>query len=443
MYLDPDAPSSQPILIDNGNNSPFLEEGDHKPNNKKGLSLVMGTLHRTAQSISGKKNVQECSKFSTGKEVTIRQAIGGGKARFHGLNRCLNTTSCPRCASMLGVKRAKIIDGVSIPIMQAGGTGFMLTATIPHTRKDKFRDLRAGINKCWDRLMRQKFGKAIGSFNQDGRPLWCRAFDYTWGRNGDHLHFHALILCDKTVSQEEHQDLEAMFYNCWIKIVKKYLNKDSQPEALKFDRVYDCEGVSKYNNKISSVAFEIACNATTKRASNGSYNVWELLWAYNKYKNTKRGEVLRAKFRQYERDTHNLRTITFSRKFKELINEENLDEYSEEDANQDSEEVMKIRTDLWKLIKKRNDEPKILELVNSRGQGDKEADNLFDALEMIAWKYNIENDFYNEDEMEMDWAMFSGNLDHWVRKNYPREFYQDYKPIQVQGWNEIQSLISS
>ncbi|MHA2377438.1 MAG: protein rep [Candidatus Thorarchaeota archaeon] len=408
-------------LDNNGTNSLVLDTEKKKQSNKKGLSLLLGTLQKVVQSISTKKNVRECSKFSTGKEVTIRQAIGGGNARFCGLNRCLNTTTCPRCAHMLGVARAKIIDGVAVPLIEAGGSGFMLTATIPHTRKDKFQDLRKGLNTCWDRLMRQKFGKHLGKLNADGKPLWVKSFDYTWGRNGDHLHFHALILAERSVSNEEYQKLESMFYDAWIKIVKKYLNKVSQRQALKFERVYDVEGVSKYNNKISSVAFEIASRGTTKRSTGDSYNIWELIWEYHNSTDSKRRATLKRKFQMFEKQTHKLRTISFSKCFREKIEEKELNEYKPEQQDQHSEEVLKLRTDLWKMIQEREDSMNLLELINCYGMGDTHLKPLVDAVEAVAEKYSLENDYYDEEQMRLDWGHVSWRIRGWIFRRFKPE----------------------
>ena len=408
-------------LDNNGTNSRI----DPKAERKQGVGVVLDKLQKIAQSLTTKKNVRECSKWATGRSVKMRVDHKSGNTRWCGLNRCLNSTTCPRCSHILGTARAKHIDSVAVPVIEDGGAGVMVTLTIPHTRKDSFSDLRKVLNKSWDALMRQKFGITCGKFNRDGKPLWVKSFDYTWGKNGDHLHFHCMILFDAGLTEDEFTELEDLCTRSWIKLVKKNFSRDASPDALKFERAYDVEGVSKYNDKISSVAFEIASRGTTKISDKGSMNVWELLWSCHVEKDDMKRKRFKNKFRKYEKDTHKLRTISFSKAFKERMNEQPKLSPEEITDQQDetSSEVLSIRTDLWALINQRGDRINLLELFNSYFTGDEELKPLVDRVLKVCKRYDEESENYDDEKMRRDWGDVSWKITRWMYYRFRRDTY--------------------
>lgn len=414
------APSHNGSLDNNKTNCRVSENSERK----QGVSFILNKLQRVVQTITTKKTVRDCSKFATQKSVAIRVSKnGGGNAKAVGLNRCLNTTTCPRCSHMLGVKRAKEIDSVAVPLMEAGGDGFMLTLTIPHLRKDKFNDLRKIINKCWHSLMRQRFGKKLASYCNDNQACWVRSFDYTWTLNGHHMHFHNLLLTDQKLSDVEVIELQMMVEDCWVKLLRKFGDKIGSVDAIKLERVYDVSGVSKYNNKISSTAFEIASRGTTKHSYSNSMNVWELIAAIElarKEEDDDRYLKLLNSFKNYEDNTHKLRTITYSKGFKQRLEVPDWEEVKEK-MQEESIEVCKIRTDLWKLVRNRNDDINVLELINhwSVGTSDPKSEELVKELMTICHLYNEDDGLIDDVRMEQDWIRFSFKLKRWIFKNYP------------------------
>jgi hypothetical protein len=393
-----------------------------KSPSKHAVGVVLDKLQKIAQGISTKKGVRECSKFATGRSVKMRVDNKSGNVRFTGLNRCLNSTSCPRCSHILGTARAKGIDSVAVPVIEGGGAGVMVTLTIPHHRKDKFIDLRRVLNKSWDALMRQKFGITCGKFNRNGKPLWVKSFDYTWGRNGDHLHFHCMILFEAGLTEDEFTELEDLCTRSWIKLVKKNFRRDASPEALKFERAYDVEGISKYNDKISSVAFEIASRGTTKQSKSGSMNVWELLWLCKHEPDDAKRKSYKRKFRQYEKDTHKLRTISYSKSFKERLDETKLSkEEVIEKQDETSSEVLAIRNDLWALVNQRGDRINLLELFNSYFTGDEELKPIIEEVMKVCNRYGEDSNNYNEEQMSKDWGDVSWKITLWMAQTRRRE----------------------
>ena len=166
----------------------------------QGVGFIISNLQKVVREICFSKKVRACSTFALNRDCELRTDKNGGKARFSGTNKCLNTTICPTCSQMLSVCRAKQINDVCVPIIKDGGEGFMLTLTIPHLKKDSFQKLQRQLNTCWARLMRQKFGKKVASYNNNSKPLWVKSFDYTMTNNGNHNHFHVLIMVENKIS---------------------------------------------------------------------------------------------------------------------------------------------------------------------------------------------------------------------------------------------------
>jgi hypothetical protein len=405
-----------------------------KDKNIKGVSHILSVLQKMVQKITSKKRVRECSKYSVGKSVTIRVNNEGGNARVCGLNRCENTMECPRCAHTISVARAKQVDSVVQPILEKGGEAFFVTLTIPHTMNDSFRTLWKSLGKCWDSMMRQKVGKWLGKMTHEGRPLWVKAFDHTFTRNGDHIHFHCLFVIEKRISDEDFKSFKNLMFSEWLRLIEKNTGKIGDKKGLKIDRVFDAEGVAKYNNKISSVAFEIASRGTTKQTASGSYNIWEMIWAM--YEAEQSGDMetfkkLYKRFKMFEKQTHKLRTISFSKAFRERIPEEDIDEMKAQQDEQ-SKEVLKIRTDLWKLINQRDDTANLLELYNAFTTGEEHLKPLVEAVQRVCDRYSEDSDNFDEKQMEIDWGQVSFRISKWIYYRFRPEVYHHHQTFLVE-----------
>lgn len=419
-------------LVSNGNKCRVCKSEYEKHKLNQGVNWIINRLQKIVQTITIKKGVRDCSKYPTKTSVILRTAVGGGNASFVGLNRCLNSTVCPRCSAIRGVQRAVQIDSVAKPIMAAGGSGAMLTLTIPHYRKDDFKWLNKSINKCWHSLMRQKFGKHVANFNLSRQPLWVRSWDHTWSPNGNNIHLHSLIMFERNPTDDEFSALFAECIDAWGKLVEKVLNRKASPEAMTFKRVYDAGGVAKYNNKISSVAFEIASGGLTKTQKKTSFNIWELIWSIQEEKDPEKKKVLIKKFQMFEAQTHKLRTISFSKTYKERIPKEGEDGDLEEEKPE-TVDVLKIRTDLFKHIRKMEDTLNLLDLYNSYSTGDESAKPIVKMVEDICNKFSEESNNFDEPAMMADWGFISFRLSSWAFYKSRPEYYNQPYDLLISG----------
>ena len=409
-------------------NHPVLKQGKSVLNQtvKKILSpweIIRG-LQRVVRVHTGQKGVKTCSTFSVAKSNVMRVSSKGGNARLMGLNKCLNTTSCPTCSYIRGTQRARQIDLVAKPVIDAGGCGVLLTLTLPHLRKDNLRHLNKVLSECFHSLMRNSFGRAIGKFNDDNKPLWCRSWDWTWGRNGDHSHLHVLLLFQTKPDPVMMQILKSECFDKWCNLVEKKLGRTPSYQAYDWTPVYDVSGVANYNNKISSLAFEIAAGGIQKKSNGESLNIGELILAIEQEGDEERRKILIRKFKMYEKQTHKLRTISFSKSFKDKMKKEEEaqeDEIQEDDTN--SKELFKIRSDLTKMIMRKGDLPSLYQVVNAYTLGDETTKDLFVKIVAITEKYSEDTMLFDDEQMSRDWDGVAWAMKAWTFYRHTPAYY--------------------
>jgi hypothetical protein len=389
---------------------------------------IINRLQKWVKKHTNIKSVQCCCSFALNSSVEMLVRASSGAASWAGLNVCGNTTTCPVCSQQKGIQRARQVDSVAVPIIEAGGSGVMLTLTVPHLIKDDLKTQVQNLNKCWDRLMRGKFGKKCGQYNKNNKTIWVRSWDWTTGQNGNHSHLHNLIMFERQPTQAELIELEIFAWENWARIVESVFKREASIKAFKMEEVSNVKGVSAYNNKISSFAFEIACGGSIDTSSaKTSFNIWELIWAIEEEQDEEKKKILLRKFRMFEKQTKKLRTISFSKTFRERIVED--EELKKED--EEKKVVLRIREDLWKLVVKREHTSSLLELYEAVASGDEAAKPIFESVESLTSKYSEETKFIDEESMEKEWDGIAFRISAWMfYKNKP-EFYNSQHSILV------------
>ncbi len=167
------------------------------------------TARRRLAEFTGLPRVARCGSVSMieGGEVHLRygaarqdDSTGCGAAGLGGLVTCGSVWVCPVCSAKISAERAvelsKLIDWNTA---RGGATG-LLTLTMQHHNGHRLRDLRRGLTKAWRHLTGSRSWKqAKRDLGMDG---YVRAIEVTHGRNGWHLHIHALLIFDGPVSYE-------------------------------------------------------------------------------------------------------------------------------------------------------------------------------------------------------------------------------------------------
>lgn len=128
------------------------------------------------------------SRTATG-EVGVR--VSDGHAGFAGLVSCGSVWVCPVCSSKIMARRSlEIGAGVASAAAEGLPVAFC-TLTMRHTKGDRLGKLWGGLSKGWSRSTSGvKWKRDREAFGVEG---YVRVVEVTHGRNGWHVHVHALI----------------------------------------------------------------------------------------------------------------------------------------------------------------------------------------------------------------------------------------------------------
>ena len=163
----------------------------------------------------------------TGKEVRVSKKLNGG-TRMSGLSTCNLDHQCPVCRKRKQEEKKERLEKVLKHSREVlGTTEYFLTLTIPHNRKMSFREtqeiLQGGWKNLQDRL--KKYLKEWGF-------VWgVRGDDYTYGKNGHHIHFHNVLSLEIDVPIEE---MEKVIHELWGRSVTLFVNRknNNTPDHL-------------------------------------------------------------------------------------------------------------------------------------------------------------------------------------------------------------------
>jgi len=265
-------------------------------------------------------------------------------------------------------------------------------------------------------MSRSKFSKKLIEFHGSKDLIWARGLDYTCGidgftesKNSHHPHYHSLIYIKKKLSTQEFTELKFLMLTTWRKAIKKIVGRDTFDGALDIQQVKEVGKCAQYFNKVS---MEITSNFNKDGAG---WSISKMMMAYASEENEEKKFILKKKIKQFEKGTKNLRSMTFSAGFKDLAKQ--LEEETEEEVNINENRKVEftLRQDLFKLIQKKNDLMRVYQMVDYATTGDKAAEPALTTLKILADKYSIENDHYDDDEMEQDYLGFIYTLNLWEK----------------------------
>lgn len=152
------------------------------------------------------KSIRYC-----GSKVVPRKALpdavylmkSGSKAKFVGQTMCKNPFACPCCSAYMMAKYASEIAN-ALDALKSEYFPFMITFTTPHLRFMSCRmvtDILFDTFKYWRHQAKQiyltkpnkKLPVVYHFYNQLQITHWVAVLEYTWGVNGWHPHFHAIL----------------------------------------------------------------------------------------------------------------------------------------------------------------------------------------------------------------------------------------------------------
>ena len=137
------------------------------------------------------------------KDIEIKVSTESGRAFFSGFQACGSVWLCAICGPKI-TERRRVEVSEAIEKAKAQGLKVMLlTLTVPHGMGDDLRVVLAAMKKGW---LKTSCGRKAQNMRQEtGFQGSIRVLEVTYGENGWHPHFHALLILDtdKTPHQVE------------------------------------------------------------------------------------------------------------------------------------------------------------------------------------------------------------------------------------------------
>lgn len=159
---------------------------------------------------SGLERCRKCGRVPHGDRVAVRRAPTGA-AGFAGLTTCGSVWVCPVCNAKIMARRALEIGCAVARWQDLGGAVAFGTFTMRHDRSQGLRDLWNALSKAWHAVTSGKqWIKDQDRYRIEGT---LRAVEVTWGRNGWHVHVHALLFVHSDAVQLE--NLHARMFGRW------------------------------------------------------------------------------------------------------------------------------------------------------------------------------------------------------------------------------------
>lgn len=287
------------------------------------------------------------------RSVEVLKGATTDRAFYKGLQVCARPWTCPVCAAKISERRRQeVLHGMK----QAEILGllvYLLTLTVPHGMGDDVNQIVAKMQAAWTRLWQGRQGMALrhalGLFGH------IRALEVTYGANGFHPHFHALLFIHP--DQCTGAGLASLALRWQQVAVKSGLPAPSLDRGCRID---DGQKAAAYVTKgVWGLESEVT-KGHTKTGKKGSRTPLDLLRGFLEG-DTKAGALWRVYVAAFE----GKRQLYWSNGLKKLLA---LAELSDEEiANKPEDEkallLAFIEYDQWSIIIRRKLETTILDLA--------------------------------------------------------------------------------
>lgn len=284
-------------------------------------------------------------------EVGVR--VSDGHAGFSGLVSCGSVWVCPVCSSKIMARRALEVGAA---VASAGAEGLPVafcTLTMRHGRSDSLR-------RCWDALA-QGWGRATSgrAYAADrigfGVEGYVRVVEVTHGRNGWHVHVHALLFAHGFGTDDDLEDFMRPMWDRWSRGVQAAGMKAPLPVASEWHRVGgDVSGTAlgEYLAKGAGAAGALGMELTqtqskVARSVHGTDPHWIIL-----RDGPVHGEVSALRlWREWETASKGRRQIAWSQGLRErlglVLDEKSDDDIAAEEVGQSDDTVVWITRPGW------------------------------------------------------------------------------------------------
>ncbi len=229
VRLPPDALPRSPARVDHhrlGNHanrvSPAAQRLDANVR-RRGNRRRRSRLRHQLRGLTSLPRLRDCGAKTVnglgGPILRVSGTAGERVAGYAGLVTCGSTWACPVCAAKIAARRAEELSKVMKTVLTAGGSASLITLTMRHHSGHRLKDLWQALSAAWKGAISGK--QWVADQELGGLLGWVRVVEATHGRNGWHLHVHALVCWKRSVSLELVQDIGHRVWQRWTRALER------------------------------------------------------------------------------------------------------------------------------------------------------------------------------------------------------------------------------
>lgn len=318
-------------------------------------------LREGLSQLSNLPRVCKCGNVTVAPTVSIRAGQDGSGAGFAGLLTCGSVWACPVCSAKISARRSEELTAVIEQAEKDGYKTSLLTLTMRHHKGQKLADLWGALSYAWGAITSGKKWLKIGE--NIGLIGWARAVEVTHGKNGWHVHVHALFISEKDPTRDV--DAVAYMVKRWGDALAKR-GIDMLADHGGFD--WQCANPGEAEALGSYVA-KMGGSGLAKEATLGAF---KLARGKNRTPFQILSDVLELGdaddldvWHEYERVSKGKRALTWSKTLREYskIQEVSDEEIASEEVGDDA--VAVIDASDWKDV--RRHAPRLLDVCEAEG----------------------------------------------------------------------------
>lgn len=321
------------------------------------------------RSITSLKRARKCGHVTAGRPgggpgLRLTADPGGATvAGFSGLVTCGSVWACPVCAAKIATRRADELADVMRYALEQGCKASMVTLTMRHHEGQSLKGCWDALSSAWGAVTSGK--QWVGDSAAFGLRGWVKAVEVTRGRNGWHVHVHALMIWDQPVTLQVAQHVADRMWARWNRaLMRRGFDSLRDSGGLDVRMATLIPGGFGLHEYFVKMAHEVT-SGQAKLAKGGGRTPFQIL-ADTLAGLDGTGDV--TDWREWERASHGRRQIAWSKGLREwahLAAEQTDDEVAAEDIGGD--ELLFIDGDSWREL--RGDPDRVCTLLEAAEDG--------------------------------------------------------------------------
>ena len=232
---------------------------------------------------------------------------------YVGLMVCGSVWVCPVCALKIQAYRALEIRACIDAWLARGGSVWMVTQTIPHTKFDVLEDMLSRFRKAFYLF---KSGRNWDNIKSTYKLFgYIKALEVTWGSAfGWHPHLHTIFFVDAKKDTFDVSGFKTDLFKRWSACTVRHGFSDLSPNAF---TVQDASKIKEYLSKLTGQVYKWGSEHEitklhTKKAKGASFVPFDFLRFYNE-----KPEIIYARlFQEYATVFHGKMHLVYSKGLK-------------------------------------------------------------------------------------------------------------------------------